>query len=352
MTTPTPDGIAAAVTAYGQAQYAAGRADQALADQQTVASLQKQLADETAKDQQDEATITALQAQVAQLEAELNPQPPPPPPAKSAVLYGSGIGGWWQTLKETRPNAYARITQTLAGKKGYLPVIRLFGSDVPSYVDSRTRVFLDTGNAASVQQIAALGQRGPGQLLSVIHEPENKTDIASWQAAQVAHAKLVAANGGGNVALVPLLMGQSFMPSRKPNHPASAWFDFDMTGIDYIGADLYQWGHDDASADTAEAVFGGAVDLAKQLGKKLVVGELGARRPNPPYRPGISDTARAKFLTDVIALCDANADVVAAVTLFESDNGSSNMVPWPITHPANDAYSPLAVAAWASACNR
>jgi len=35
--------------------------------------------------------------------------------------------------------------------------------------------------------------------------------------------------------------------------------------------------------------------------------------------------------------------------LFESDNGASNMVPWPITHPTNPKFSPLAVAAWVSA---
>lgn len=266
------------------------------------------------------------------------------------VLYGSGIGGWWQTLGEAKVDAYARIVRAFGGR---LPVVRLFSSSVPSYVDPSSSVSLDTGDTVTAQQVVQLAARRGDQFLSVAHEPNHTGKTwtpASWGQRQRDTLALVQANSGGNVHLVPTLEGQAFIAKRNPAVPAAAWFGWDMTGIDYIGADLYQWGKDNASADTALTVLGGAIDLAKQLGKRLVINELGARRVAPPYSPGISDTARAKFLTDVIALCDANAAHVAAVMLFESDNGKDGMTPWPITHPTNTNYSPQAVAVWRTAC--
>lgn len=350
MTTPDLSSVQNALDAYAAAVQA-----ELVGDHDTIAGLQGQLGSLQTEVSTLQANVTTLQGQlatanqtIATLQAELNALQNPPS-SESKVLFGSGIGGWFQSLSEKKPDAYARITKTLVGDGNYLPVIRLFASSVPSYIDPRCKIFLDTGNSASAQQIATLGQRGPGQFLSVIHEPENKTSIASWQTVQKQHASLVKANGGGNVSLVPLLMGQSFIPSRNPKYPAAAWFDFDLTGIDYIGADLYQQGKSDADADTVAEFIQPAIDLARSLGKKLVVGELGFRRVNPPYTPGISDAKRAQTIKDAIALCNANADIVAAVMLFESDNGASNMVPWPITHPTNPKFSPLAVAAWVSA---
>lgn len=342
MTDPDHSALDADLAAYEQA---VASNDAALAA--TVAALQQQLADETAKDDQDRATITALQAQVAQLEAEIAA-------LQSKVLYGSGFGGWFTTLGESKQSAYNRIVKAFAPDKGYLDVVRLFSSSLLSYIDPRTKVFWEPSggiNQATIQQLAA---RGPGQYISEMHEPEDKNiSIADWQALQAERAALVKQHGGGNVSLVPVLMSMSFIPSRNPPYPASAWFaGMDMTNIDYIGADAYQHGTSDVTADTVDVFIQPVLDLARALGKKSVFGELGFRRVTPPNSLGISDAKRAQTAQAAIALFDANADVVEAVMPFESDSGKPAYVPWPMTHPTNPNYSPLAVSAWASACNR
>lgn len=345
MTDPDHSALDAAVAAYEQA-VAAGDANLTAA----AAALQTQLAAETAKEQADQTTIAALTAQVAALQAQLAALQP-------KVLYGSGIGGWWKAKLETKQQAYGRILQTF----GALPIIRDFDPYPPTYIDRASRIFLDAGATlplATVQQLAAWGAHGEDQFVSVLHEPNNSRNNlspAEWVPSQQAAASAISASGAANVHLVPTLEGEAFIPSRDPATPAEPYFDvLTAAGVQfgYIGADLYQWGKSDATADSAQTVLDGAITLARQLGKKLIVGELGARRPNPPYTPGISRAARAQFLSDVIALCDANADVVTAVMLFESDNGNAGMVPWPITHPGDPTYSPEAVAVWAAACSR
>lgn len=329
-----------AAIAEGAAQ---ATAEQEQADQPVIDGLHQQVTDAAAAN-------AALAAQVATLQAELAALQP-------SVLYGSGIGGWWESLKEPKASAYARIVAALNPK-----IVRIFAGSVPPYVDPNLPVSLDTGDTVTDAQILALSARGGDQFLSRIHEP-NKTGKldpsgkpwtpATWGKAQRDTLAQIQRLGVTNVHLVPTLEGQAFISARKPPITAADWFDWDLTGIDYLGGDLYQWGKSDADADTALEVGGEFIDLMKALGKRGHINELGFRRVlGPNTAPAISDAARAKFATDFVALCNANAQYVGAVMLFESDNGNDKMKPWPITHPTNPNYSPLAVAAWRAACTR
>jgi hypothetical protein len=274
----------------------------------------------------------------------------------TGVLYGSGVGGWWQSLGEAKSSAYTRITNAFVGTGNHLKIIRLFDSTVPSYVNANTAVFFDPGNTVTAAQVQMLAARAGTQYLSVAHEPNFSKGYATgadWGAVQNAAQDVIDANGRGKVFLVPTLEGGTYIPGRNPDLTAEQWFSgWDMSRISFIGGDMYQWGTDDASAQTASTVLQHSIDLARSMGKKIMYGELGTRRLNPPYSPGISDGARRDFLVDVIALMDANSDVVVATMMFESDNGASNMKPWPITHPTNPSYSPLAAAAYATAASR
>jgi hypothetical protein len=358
MTTPDHTALDAAVAAY-EAAVAADDASRDVA----YAAAQQQLAKLQANYDTDQTEIADLEAQVADLQAKLDAlQPPAPEP--SSVIYGSGFGGWFQrfsvTVKgktynttEQKQAAYGRVVAAY----GTLKVARLFGS-IPSYLDPATRLFWDTGDSRpSDAQRKQLNDRGPGQLLSFAHEVDLGKGYtpASFAAAQNAEAQYLRDNGYDNITLVPLLTGGSGIPARQGSIKATDWF----AGIDWTqpnvqpGADWYQWAKSDSDADSAEEVFGPWADIARMTGKRLVGGEDGTRRVNPPYSPGISDGARVKYINDSEAYCAANRDAFEIRIYFNSNNGG--LAPWNLIAPPGcpDAdYSPQANAAWTALCKR
>jgi hypothetical protein len=276
------------------------------------------------------------------------------PSTTSAVLYGSGCAGWWSgkagTAKETRQQGTARIAA--AWNVG---VWRAWET-IPSYLTKQASVFLDNGSASSVAASckALLAWSSLTHWLSCWHEPENDgVSIADWQKVQLQAAAAVKANGQGRIRYVSLLMGQTGIPSRNPPTSAEQWFGFDLSDVDCIGADLYQNATSDADADTADEVLGPWIDLALKLGKPLVIGEFGTRRVSPRWSPGITDAARAKYLTDATAIMDSarfpdGSPVVQAVMYYESDSGNADRLPWNLLPPPGQTspYSPQAESVW------
>lgn len=282
-----------------------------------------------------------------------------PSPVRQRVLYGWNPGGWTrhgQTTRQAWDQAVAAwgVPAMVRQWPGSFNTSWL-GGLIQSWVfDSGCGVYIDVGsdvagvNAGTYDAaFTTICQTAPTDRevwLCFAHEPENKGfSIAAWQQAQKRLAAIKTIHAGPTVRFVPLLMGGTFISPRFGWYPgaqlAPVWFDFDLSDCDGIGADIYQrkWG---TSWDTAAAVFQPCIDLAVAKGKRLVVGELGVE-------PSIGDAARAKFLTDAVALC--NTSPVDACLLFESDNppnGPYNLLPQPST---GEPRHPLAVAAWAGA---
>jgi hypothetical protein len=280
------------------------------------------------------------------------------------VLYGTGFGGWFEAYSytingktysqtETKQQAWNRIV----GDYGVPKVARMFGSSIPSYVDPATALVFEQGASISDANLKALQSRQGEQWVTVAHEPENDAYTpTSWGALQNQTQDQLDAGGYSDVSLIPLLMGGSGIPGRGSSQwTAAQWFaSCDFSRIKYIGADIYQWGKDDVSADSPADTFGPWIDLAKSLGVQLAVCEVGARRPSPFFSPGISDQAAADYIAGVASLCDANADHVRFLTYFNSNNGASNLKPWNLLPPPgfSGSYRPMADAAWAALCKR
>lgn len=296
-----------------------------------------------------------------------------------APVYGANLGGW-RTLGEKAPDAYARILAAF----GSLGIVRCWpngfnttwrGGLIPTYVwDGGHDLYVNLGSDirgintgqydAAFKTILKSAPTDRQVWFSAGHEPENDAfpapgafTIKEWQQAQMRLAKLKTENAPANVRYAPLLMGGSYMvnpakplenrytESASGNQPWTVWFDFDLTNIDAIGTDIYQHGKSDTDAnrDSAARVVQPSIAAARKLGKKLIVGELGARNT-------MSDTGRAAFLADAIAIFNANADVVAAVSYFESDNGALgpwNLLPKP---GVTTATMPKSIAVWRAAC--
>lgn len=306
-----------------------------------------------------DAKVSVLQAQIANLNQQLADcqaaNKPTPPTPTTATLHGSACAGWWSgkagTAKETRQQGTARIVAAFPG----VGVWRCWET-IPTYLDRKQAIFLDTGAAANQKAIttACLNWNGGVHWTSCWHEPENdNVPIADWQAVQMQAAATNRANGQSRVRYVSLLMGETGIPSRNPPHSAEEWFNFDMRNVDCIGADLYQQGKSDTDCDTAAAVLGPWIALARKKNKPLVIGEFGVRRVAPPWSPGISDAARAKYSSDAIALMDGarfpdGSPVVQACMIYESDSGTSGRLPWNLLPPPGQTspYSPQAVNVW------
>ena len=123
--------------------------------------------------------------------------------------------------------------------------------------------------------------------------------------------------------------------------PWTTWFDFDLKDVDAIGADIYQWGKSDATADSAARVVSPVIEAARTKGKGLLMGELGARNT-------LTDGARATFIKEAVNLFDSSK-VTRAVAYFENDNGGLgpwNLLPKP---GSKSATLPASVAAWKAA---
>ncbi|GAA5021938.1 hypothetical protein GCM10023258_11760 [Terrabacter aeriphilus] len=282
--------------------------------------------------------------------------------ATGHVRYGVNPGGW-RSLGQTAPEAY-RAAVSAYGPLGFM---RLWpnnftttwrGGLIPTYVyDAKTAVYINLGSDvagvnkgahdAAFTRILQTAPKDRPIWFSFAHEPEGDGfTVAAWQQAQMRLAKLKARYAPANVKFAPLLMGSTFHPSRykvsaSGNVPWSTWFNFDLTNVDALGADLYQWGKSDATADAAATVVNPAVSAARSKGKDLLVGELGARN-------NLSDGARAKFLRDAVTIFDASPAVKAAA-YFESDNGAKgpwNLLPKP---GSNSPHMPQSIATWKSA---
>ena len=304
----------------------------------------------------DQTRIDALTAQVQDLQQQLA-DCQAGNVVQQTTLMGSACAGWWSgkagTAKETRQQGTARIQQAFPG----IGVWRTWETN-PSYLDKSIQVFLDTGSVSNVQSCvnALLAYNTKTNWLSCWHEPENdNVAIADWQKIQMQAGAVVAQNGKGKVRYVSLLMGETGIPSRNPPTSADQWFNFDLGNIYCIGCDLYQNAKDDASADRAQDTLGPWIALARKLNKPLVIGEFGVRRVNPPWSPGISDSARATYAQACITMMDtekfANGKpVVEACMIYESDSGTSGRLPWNILGPPGQTapYSPKVQQVWAA----
>jgi len=277
------------------------------------------------------------------------------------VVYGSNPGGWSVTTKlETGAQALARIDAAW-----HPPAWRWWSSGnqvnwaaMPSQMVGR-RVVAEIGLTATDTQMIATCQSCPNdgvrRYVSLCHEPESKTDPATYQAAWARFAAIHLQYSPPNLRTVLVLMGASFIPARQASvggHTWDEWWPTNHNGINALGADVYQW-----MTDVGTTVLSPVISAAASYNLDLVIAELGAHRVSPPYSPGLTDAASAQFLTDATGLLDGYAAKGHEVTAlyFESDNGNATMVPWALLPPPDGSitpYRPLGAAVWAAACAR
>lgn len=316
-----------------------------------------------------DTTIAAKDKQIGELQAALAACEA----SKRHVLFGVNPGGY-STVSgaETQQQAWDRIKAAYGKIVSTRWWVSSFGwtwDQVPTRF-GKCGLYVNLGaDVAGVNagrydnQWATICKTAPNDrpllAASFSHEPEDEVakgqfTIAAWQAAQKRLGKINTDNGSPFI-FAPLLMGVSYHPTRyvqaaSGNQPWANWFNFDLTDITALGADIYQQGKTDATADTYATIGAQFLAACKAKGKLGIVGELGARRVNPPSVPGISDAARAKFITEFGKFANDNADVIKAVHYFESDNGRPEMVPWALTpNPKTGEFkSPLALAAYKS----
>jgi hypothetical protein len=314
--------------------------------------------------------VTDLEAQVADLTKQLSDCQSG---GETKTLWGANFGGY-SAQGETAQAAYARI------KKGFgaIAVARWWPNNFfanwsakPSWLDAKVFANLgsDIDGVNSGRYDAAFAnivKTAPAwTALSCGHEPEDDVfeakafTLANWQKAQMRLGRICRDQGRKDVWFGPLLMGSSYHPNRYQsaatgNVPASEWLNFDLTNIDMLCGDFYQWGTNDTNADPAERLIGDYLKMCAAKGKKGLIGELGARRVNPPYNPGISDQARANFINGVVKLLDETDVDILGVMYYESDRGQATKVPWMLLDNAagNGVKSPKAAAAYKAVCTR
>lgn len=311
------------------------------------------------------AALKQAQADLAACQASL---------PKAKTLFGANVGGYAATKGEGSQAAFDRI---LAGF-GEIGVVRWWPNNVftwggnnppPFYGDRPVAPNLgsDVQGAISGKYDSALADlvRNATRrtILTFAHEPEDDVfkngafTINQWQTAQMRMAKVVREAGNDLVSYGPLMMGTTYHPTRYAsaapgNKPASDWMAFDMKDIDFLGADLYQWGKSDSDADHADVQFNPFLALCTEKGKAAFVGELGARRPNPPYNPGISPAKRAQYLEEAITIIDTTTVEVYGVCYYETDRGAADKVPWNLLTLSGPQTSPEAVAVWKGVSTR
>jgi hypothetical protein len=180
---------------------------------------------------------------------------------------------------------------------------------------------------------------------SYAHEPGNKgCTVADYGRAQERLAAIKADVGNPLVTFGPVLMGGTYNPKRysvADKFPADQWLAFDMTNIDWIGGDHYQWPN-----DTAAFNLGYLIDAAKARGKRVLVAETGAL----PLSKA-TDQARADWYAGIAALVDANPGLFVGVLTFESDRGPENPPCCLLAYTgAWDSYSPKAATLYRALC--
>lgn len=343
-----------------------------VAQNAALKKAQDDLATAKADDAADDAKIAELEAEVERLK-ETKPTPEPEPIAKRKTLFGANFGGY-KDKGEKQAQAVPRIKQGFGGTD----VARWWYSkapsaavwdQIPALFDGMSLLIELDGDTAAVAGGAwdagmrAFCQAAPKDKRHgwcYKHEQDNnKATAAQFTPAADRLAKIHAQYSPPTLRSAPSLpMGMAFNPTSP------YWRTYlpkDLTGWDCLGMDAYQQGKGDANAWTAKRVVGQAFDGARELGLGLMIGELGARRTNQ-YPDGISDDARAKFLTDFLTQYADNANyrqkdgnpILEMVCYFESSDGAAEKVPWMLL-PFSDGSgvkSPKAAAVWRAACSR
>jgi hypothetical protein len=271
--------------------------------------------------------------------------------ARTAVptLYGANVGGWCTGVygnKETQATAWSRI---LAGF-GAINVVR----DWTHGLQPWSNITSAYGTRALIIEVPDTDPTTLGNWLKAAptdrpiwwcwkHEPEFKTDPATFKATWAKLAAAHRANSPSNVKSTIILMGGSYIPSRYSwvgGHPWSDWYPTDPTALanlDTVGADVYHFGHNDALADTAEFVLRPLIDVGKSLNKRVIIGEYGMVRTAStewPDSPFWSNSMRVQRITEAIAIFDEPTNRIRAVCAFESDHGAqSNGAPHNLLGP-------------------
>jgi hypothetical protein len=291
-----------------------------------------------------------------------------PPP----TLYGANVSGWWTGVygnKETQAVAWTRLLASF----GAINVVRVWPQNGLPTWSSLTTLY---GTRALIIEAPTSDPTALGNWLKAAptdrpiwwcyqHEPEAKSDPASFKATWARLAAAHRANSPTNVKSTIILQGSSFIPSRYSwvgGHPWTDWFPTnptDLANLDSVGADVYHFGHNDALADTAEFVLRPVIDAAKSLNKRLIIGEYGMIRTAStewPDSPFWSNSMRVQRLTEAIAIFDEPTNRIRAVCAFESDNGSqSNGAPHNLLGPPpgrTEPYPSQPGALWRTASTR
>lgn len=345
------------MSAYEDAINAVNAMNQQLADADTALDLCQQRAEGLV------AANADLQRQLDECRAGHKPK----------TLWGANVGGYAATMGEAGAAAFSRIL----GGFGEIHLVRWWANNffqwasVPAFYGDRPLAANLGSDILGVlagrydddlRRICREAQRRT--LLTCGHEPEDDVfekrafTVPQWQAAQMRLGRIVREVGNDLVSFGPLLMGTSFHPTRygsaaPGNVKAADWFGFNLADIDFIGADLYQWGKSDSDADDATVQFNPYLALCTEKGKPAFVGELGTRRPNPPHNPGISPAKRAAYLEQAITIVDTTTVPVLGVCYYETDRGAADKVPWNLLAPAGKAqHSPEAIAVWRAVSTR
>lgn len=300
----------------------------------------------------------------AQITEKVRNQPP--------TLYGANVGGWWTGTYgspiESQTVAWTRI---LAGF-GAINVVREWSGGLGAW-SSLTAKY---GTRALIIEIPDTDPTTLGNWLRAAptdrpiwwcwkHEPESKTDPATFKSTWAGLAAAHRANSPNNVKSSIILQGTSFITSRLSwvgGHPWSDWFPTDPTALgnlDAVGADVYHFGHNDVLADTAEFVLRPVIDAGKSLNKRVILGEYGMVRtasPEWPNSPFWSNATRVARLNEAIGIFDEPTNRIRAVCHFEADNGSaSNGAPHNMLGPPpgrSDPYPSEPAAIWRTASTR
>lgn len=320
-----------------------------------LATAQASLADDASSIASLNAEITDLQAQVATLTQELadcqNSNPTPPPPPAPAVIFGANCGGYYG---EGPTHAYQRIdghwklgmVRSWANNIFDRANAPFAGTGLPLCIEMSADPATVMGGSLDAKIIACLQSLLDGDVISYNHEYDldaNATTTAK-QAAQH-FSDLCKANKPAGAFSTIILTGGAYI--GRGDVPWDQCWPDNPDGIDLVGADSYQHGTTDTNADSAETILGGVFAAASQLGKPVIFAELGARSGGT----AVTDSARAKFLTDACAMMrDPANPATHAALYYESYRGS--LGPWNLleTSATSGVFSPLAAKVWADAC--
>jgi len=262
----------------------------------TIADLNRQIGVLTAEK-------VVLQAEIARLEALLDPTTPPPPPPPSKTLIGSSAGS----------HTWAVLTQK-SGRQ--LDIRRSYDTQPTNFMN--TSAGKDVGQCASWNSTKLEAQDGtsyyktipPGHtcLQTEHHEWNPDISVAVFKANQIkARKNIDAANAyrktqAGSGLYVPIRFGPVHMMQDIIDGSAeSAWID----GIwDFVGVDGYSW-YSPIRKQPA-ALYAPALAFAKKHNLPLAIGETGSPANNPTNgnndgaRVGTLDGARAKWIADAV----------------------------------------------------